>query len=147
MLPIAEYDALYALLGTTYGGDGVTTFGIPDLRGRAAINQGKGPGLTQRNMGQMSGEVTHTLITTEMPSHSHPVTASTRTSTSPSPENTFYAKDSNVGATIYSTAASNTTMNPQMISVAGGNQPHENMQPFLVINFCIALEGIFPSQN
>lgn len=147
LLSISEYDALYALLGTTYGGDGVTTFAIPDLRGRAAINQGKGPGLTQRNIGQMSGEVTHTLTTTEMPAHSHHVTASNRTASSASPENMFYAQDPNVGATIYSTAASNTTMNTHMVSTAGGSQPHENMQPFLVINFCIALEGIFPSQN
>lgn len=146
-MSIANNDALFTLLGTTYGGDGVTTFNLPDLRGRAAINQGTGPGLTSRPIGQMSGQVTHTLTTTEMPAHSHPVAASVRTASSPTPQNTFYAQDANIGATIYSTAASNTTMNPQMISVAGGSQPHENMQPFLVINFCIALEGIYPSQN
>lgn len=146
-MSIANNDALYSLLGTTYGGDGVTTFNLPDLRGRAAINQGTGPGLTSRPMGQMAGQTAHTLTTTEMAGHSHLVMASEANATSGVPTDNFYALDTAIGATIYSTAAPNTTMNPQMLSAAGGSQPHENMQPFLVINFCIALEGIYPTQN
>jgi len=146
-MSIANNDALFSLLGTTYGGDGVTTFNLPDLRGRAAISQGTGPGLTSRVLGEMSGQTEHTLTTTEMAGHSHMVLATEANATSGVPTDSFYALDTAISATIYSTAPPNTTMNGQMLTPAGGSQPHENMQPFLVINFCIALEGIYPTQN
>jgi microcystin-dependent protein len=153
ILSIAQNTALFALLGTTYGGNGQTTFALPDLRGRVAVGPGQGPGLPPVNLGQMSGAPTHTLIITEMPAHNHvaqvTVQATNAGGSSTSPEGAFPA-GSTSRDTIYD-STSNTTMNTAMvqttIGVAGGSQPHNNMQPYTGVNYIICMEGIFPSRN
>lgn len=147
LMSIAQNTALFSLLGTQFGGDGITTFALPDLRGRASINQGQGPGLTNRVMGEASGEVNHTLITNEMPMHNHGVMASGVGGNSISPKTAYPAVDGGETSSTYSTGGTTGQMNPMMLSLAGGSQPHNNMQPYLVISFSIALEGIFPSRN
>ncbi|MBL7976400.1 MAG: phage tail protein [Candidatus Kapabacteria bacterium] len=146
LLDISQNTALFSLLGTTYGGNGTTTFRLPDLRGRAAMNQGQGPGLRNMTMGESIGEENHTLTTSEMPIHSHSIYASSIAGTSQSPSGNYFATDTS-GATPYTDSLPNTNMNPTMLSTSGSNNPHYNMQPYLVINFCIALEGIYPSRN
>jgi microcystin-dependent protein len=137
-LPINQNQALFSLLGTTYGGNGQTTFALPDFRGRAPIYQGQGFVL-----GQRSGEEFHTVSQNEMPAHNHLVNANNNPGTLNDPLNNFLG-NSNVSP--YRTTSS-TTFHPGEISNVGGSQPHENRQPFLVLNFIIALVGIFPSRN
>lgn len=150
IMSIAQNSALFALLGTTFGGDGVTTFALPDLRGRVAIHQGQGPGLSPRVMGETAGEENHTLILGELAGHTHPVTVnpacSAEDGTTGSPVNNVPAVPAAVSA--YATAATG-TMAPGTgtAGTAGGSQPHNNMQPFEVVNFIIALNGVFPSRN
>lgn len=139
LLPIAQNQALFALLGTTYGGNGQTTFGLPNLQGRVAMHIGGG--LTQ---GQGGGEETHTLSITEMAAHTHPVVASGATVNQPSPGGMVWAKGAQAGG--YA-ATANTQMNPACVTNAGGSQAHENRMPYLVLNYCIAIQGIFPSRN
>lgn len=146
LLPISQNEALFSLLGTIYGGDGVTTFGLPDLRGRAAINQGQGPGLTNRVIGEISGTNYVTLTYSQM-AHGHGVSASGNNATQGNPTGLVFAQDSVAGATNYSNSPVNTAMNPGMITPIGGSQPHDNMQPSLAITFCIATEGIYPPQS
>ena len=146
IMSIAQNSALFALIGTMYGGDGTTTFALPDLRGRVALNQGQGPGLSSYAIGQISGQETVTLLQTEMPTHSHIVNGYSDTGNDLVPTGSVPAIPSN-GDNIYYTGSPNTQMNSQMIGIAGGSQPHENRQPFLVLNWCIALVGIFPSRN
>lgn len=147
LMSIAQNTALFSLLGTTYGGDGITTFALPNLQGRVPIHQGQGPGLTNRTMGEMGGTETVTLIQTQMPAHTHAVNAS-QNANNTSPSAAFPGNDSRgTPANIYNSAPDGTVMNPAMISPSGGNQPHENMQPYLCVSFMIALEGIFPSRN
>lgn len=143
LLSIAQNSALFSLLGTTYGGDGVTTFALPDLRGRVPISSGQGPGLQPYTLGEQTGSETVTLITTQIPAHTHSVQAGIGSS-AVTPEGNFLGSDS--VTSIYDVTAA-TTMNPAMIGVAGGSQPHENRQPLLVMNYIIALEGIFPSRS
>lgn len=148
-LSISENEALYTLIGTTYGGDGVQTFVLPDLRGRAPIHQGQGNGLTNRVLGQQVGTETVTLITNQMPAHSHGFSAFNSYGTVPSPAQGFLAKSTDqslVGNPIYATTT-DTTMNPNSVTVAGGSQPHENFQPTLAINFIIATTGVYPTQG
>jgi microcystin-dependent protein len=146
LMAISSNAALFSLLGTTFGGDGVRTFGLPDLRGRLPLGQGQGPGLTPRTMGEIAGEENHTLITQEMPAHSHSVSAN-ETSDTTDPKNSFPSNDSRNALNIYATTTDRTLMNPGMIGITGGNLPHNNMQPYLCINYCIALNGIFPSRG
>lgn len=159
LLPIAQNSALFSLLGTIYGGDGRTTFALPDLRGRVAIHQGSGPGLTNRTIGSRSGSERVTLNETQIPSHDH-VASATSTANAVTPagnanvaEGNVWANDAGVSSATYSSATANATMGDGAISTevnvqnAGGGQSHENMQPFLTINFCIALVGLFPSRN
>ncbi|WP_338874749.1 tail fiber protein [Spirosoma sp. SC4-14] len=154
LLSIAQNQALFSLIGTTYGGDGITTFALPDLRGRTPIGFGQGPGLTYREMGETSGSETVTLISTQMPMHNHLLMASAQSANQNSPENHFMAvsngvdsnSESPVSVNTYGTTAS-TTANPMSISTSGGSQPHNNMQPYLTMNYCIALYGIFPSRS
>jgi len=147
LLSIAQNTALFSLLGTQYGGDGRVTFGLPDLRGRVPVHQGQGPGLTSRTMGEMSGEETHTLINTEMPMHNHLLMTTNVAGALPSPNGNFLAASSDANVALFRPTADGSTLNPQSIGLAGGSQPHNNMQPYLVISFSIALEGIFPSRN
>ena len=143
LLPISEYSALFALIGTTYGGNGQTTFALPDLRGRIPINQGAGPGLSTYVIGQSFGSESVTLNPNQMPAHNH-IALCNSTPGAASPANGFWA--ATTGVTGYGTPA-NATMNPQSLTVAGGSQPHENRMPLLALNYIIALEGIFPSRN
>lgn len=146
IIPISSNTALFALLGTTYGGDGVTTFALPDLQGRVPLSQGQGPGLSDYVLGQRAGEENHTLITSEIPAHNHLVSAS-QASDATTPVNDFLGNDSRTPLNIYATTTDGTIMNPRMIGLTGGSLPHNNMQPYLCINFCIALYGIFPPRS
>jgi microcystin-dependent protein len=149
LLAISEYDALFALIGTTYGGDGQTTFAVPDLRGRLPIHQGTGPGLSNYVIGQMSGTESVTLIQTQMPAHTHTAVATTAASTATTP-GTGLLPGTVSGDTFYvNTITGNTAaaMSPQMLTLAGGSQPHENCMPTLTVQYCIATFGIFPSQS
>ncbi len=143
ILSISQNSALFALLGTTFGGNGQTTFALPDLRGRAALHQGQGPGLSSRIMGETSGSETVTLLTSEIPSHSHILQANPGDGGDPNPGNNLLA----AGTTIYASPPSVIPMNPVAIAPTGGSQPHDNMQPYQVVNFIIALQGIFPSRQ
>ena len=142
ILPIAQNTALFSLLGVTFGGNGQTTFALPDLRGRVPVHPGQGPGLSNVGLGQSAGQETVTLTQNEAPQHNHGVAASNGGATASRPAGSFLAAGGS-----YATASDGTTMNPGMVGVAGGSQPHENRQPYLGVNFIIALEGIFPSRN
>lgn len=151
LLPISQYDALFSLLGTTYGGDGRTTFGLPDLRGRVAMHSGgsTGPGLSPRPLGQKSGLERNTLTIAELPSHNHPGSL-IQTSNLTGEESTPPAGGSVAGgATIYNEEAPNTAMSAGSAVVAnqGGGQSVNNIQPFQVVNYIIALQGIYPSRS
>jgi microcystin-dependent protein len=147
LLPISQYSALFSLLGTIYGGDGRTTFALPDLRGRAMLHQGNGPGLTSRPIGQRSGGETNTLNTTQLPSHGHGVNmpVSSEDATSNEPGGNVLAVG---GANLYHAGASaGSSYQAFNTANAGGNAPVNNMQPYLVVNVCIALNGLFPSRS
>jgi microcystin-dependent protein len=141
LLPINQNQALFSLLGTTFGGDGRTNFALPDLQGRAPIHVGDG-----RALGERGGEAGHTLSGAEMPQHVHAMAASTTaTGGSASPNNAFLGGGNNVYAA--PSAGTLTGLRPDSITAVGGGQAHQNMQPFLTLSFCIALQGIFPSQT
>jgi microcystin-dependent protein len=144
LLPISQNTALFALIGTYYGGDGQTNFALPNLQSRVAIHQGQGPGLSLYEIGQASGTEAVTLIQNQMPQHSHSVSASSAPATSGRPANAVPARSPD---DIYGASSDGTTMSSTMIGTAGGSQPHTNIQPYLTLNFCIALNGIFPSRN
>jgi len=145
IMSIAQNTALFSLLGTTYGGNGQTTFALPDLRGRVPIHFGQGPGLSSYVQGEVAGTENVTLLQAQIPAHTHTVACSSDDPTTADPNNAF---PSTPTTKIYaSSATAGRAMNPGILSIIGGNQPHSNLQPFLVINFCIALEGIFPSRN
>lgn len=149
LLPISQNTALFSLLGTTYGGDGKSTFALPDLRGSAPMQQGQGPGLSLRDLGETAGEATVTLLTTEMPAHPHVLQAFAgrgANTNAPSPDVTLSSSQGNY---VYDTAApsSPAQMSQGELAVSGQNQPHNNMQPYLTLNFCIALQGIFPARG
>lgn len=147
LLDIAQNDALYALLGTTYGGDGQTTFGLPDLRGRVPIHMGTGSGLSSYTLGEITGAETVTLTSQQIPQHAHVLNATGNVASYAKPGATL-APAQQSGGNLYATASSaDTTLVGSTLNPIGGNQPHENMQPFLCVNFVIALEGVFPSQN
>jgi microcystin-dependent protein len=149
ILPISGNDALFSLLGTTYGGDGRTTFALPDLRGRAPIHAGTGPGLSHRILGQKGGEETVPLTINHLPSHTHTaqLNADSTVATSDKPQSALPAR--NAGSTPQYGTTPNTTLNGSSISInsAGGNLAHQNMQPYITINYIIALQGIYPSRN
>jgi microcystin-dependent protein len=146
ILSIAQNTALFSLLGTQFGGNGQTTFGLPDLRGRVPVHQGQGSGLSSRSMGEMSGEENHTLISTEMPTHNHTMAATNVSGGLTTPNGNFLAASSDANVATFRPTSDGSALNPQTIGLAGGSQPHNNMQPYLVISFSIALEGIFPSR-
>jgi len=148
LLPIAQNTALFSVLGTTYGGNGQTTFALPDLRGRVVVSFGQGPGLSPYQEGQMGGTETTTLTAAQMPSHSHSVGA-TETATTNDPKGAVPAKyiSPAAGAHVYGAQSDGTAMNSAMIGASGGGQPVSTLQPYLVINYIIALQGIYPSRN
>ena len=144
LLPISQYSALFSILGTTYGGDGRTTFALPDLRGRAVLHEGQSPGTTYRNLGSSGGTETVTLNTSQMPLHNHGFNlGGTASSTSLSGQ--LLAESSSVATA--SSAGSNNDLNASTIANAGGSQPHNNMQPYAVVNYIIALVGTYPSRS
>ena len=143
LLPILENETLFQLIGTTYGGDGQSTFALPDLRGRVPIHQGQGPGLSGYVLAQSGGAEAVTLTQNQMPGHSHTALAS-NTGASDTPANNFWA-NSTTGKP-YSAAPPTVQMNTGTMGAAGGSQPHENMIPFLCVSYIISLFGIFPSQ-
>lgn len=146
LLGISPNTALFSLLGTTYGGNGQTTFALPDLRGRVPIHAGQGPGLSPYTQGQVGGTEAVTLGTGELPAHSHGVRAASQAN-SIRPLNAVLAPVASSGFSTYASATDGTPMNPDMVAPTGGGQPHANVQPYLVLNYCIALEGIFPARN
>ena len=142
LLPINQNQALFSLLGTTFGGDGRVNFALPDFRGRVPIHVGGG-----HTVGERAGEPAHTVSIAELPTHIHSANASVNVSSTASPSNTTVVAQS-AGANLYGAASSNlVAMSPGVISNVGGSQAHLNMQPFLTISFCVALQGIFPSRT
>jgi microcystin-dependent protein len=141
LLPINQNQALFALLGTTYGGNGQTTFALPDLRDRVPVHTGAGISL-----GQRSGEATHTVSLAELPAHTHPMAGFSTAATTSRTGSTAVPAASQ-GAAAYGAPGDLVAFAGNAITTVGGGQPHENRQPYLVMSFCIALQGIFPSQN
>jgi len=140
LLPINQNQALFSILGTTYGGDGRVNFGLPNLQGRSPVHVGNGIAL-----GELGGETAHTLNISEIPAHNHVPVGSSSDPAFPGAGGNLWCAHSSPAGT-YSTTG-NSAMNPQCLLPTGGSQPHENMSPYLVLNFIIALQGIFPSQN
>lgn len=149
ILPINQNQSLYSLLGTTYGGDGRTSFALPDLRGRVPIHTGRSNGGGEHRLGQKSGEETHTLAANEMPQHNHGVQGVNETADSPNPNGTFPARPVSAVGAVYADTSFQGSGNLGAAAVAnvGGGQAHNNMQPYIAVNFCIALQGLFPSRN
>jgi microcystin-dependent protein len=140
LLPINQNQALFSLLGTTYGGDGRVNFALPNLQGRAPMHMGSG-----HILGERGGEEVHTINQSELPTHSHTVSASTTAGSSPVPAGAVFGNAGMYTASPPDPAGS--VANAGVITTVGGSQPHTNQQPYLVISYCIALQGIFPSQN
>jgi microcystin-dependent protein len=149
LLPLSQNTALFSLLGTFYGGDGKSTFALPNFQGSAAMGQGQGPGLTDRFIGESAGEQSVTLLESEMPSHNHNLMARAVTGNvyTADPTLAIAKPDPATNVAFQTTASSLTQMNFQAISVAGGSLPHNNMQPFLTLYFIIALQGVFPPRS
>jgi microcystin-dependent protein len=146
ILAISQNTALFSLMGTTYGGDGVRTFALPDLRGRCPISYGAGTG-EYYSLGQVGGASEHSLSTAELPSHNHSLAASSALATSGAPAGALPGKKGRLGRDLFAAPANLVGLNQQALSQAGSGQAHTNMQPFLVLNFIIALQGVFPSRN
>lgn len=149
LMSIAQNTALFSILGTTYGGDGRVTFGLPDLRGRAPLSAGQGPGLSNYDLGQAGGSETDTLSINEIPAHNHPLGAYNNKADQSNPTgnvNAIVVDSSNGTANAYA-ASANATMNANAVGQSGGSQPHNNMQPYLTLNYIIALQGVFPSRS
>ena len=138
LMPISQNTALFSLLGTTYGGNGMTTFALPNLQGKVPVHMGSGFAL-----GQTGGEASHTLSIAEMPQHPHVFQGTTNNADNPAVTGNLMATSAN----LYTAANNLTTLDPSTVGNAGGSQAHENMQPYLAVSFCIALQGIFPTQN
>jgi microcystin-dependent protein len=152
-LSISQNTALFSLLGTTYGGNGKTTFQLPNLQGMVALQQGQGPNLTQYFLGEAVGAPTVSLQQTELPSHAHGVNADSALGNSTNPFGNLYKEGEIPGSPVIGIASYNTslqpqvTLNPATISVTGGSQPHNNIMPTLVLNYCIALQGVYPPRT
>lgn len=151
LLPINQNQALFSLLGTTFGGNGVTTFALPDLRGRVPMHYGLGAGLPQVQQGEIGGSEIVTLLSTQIPPHTHVVSVNNAASIVVTPvagNSIAKLRDiNNEDVKLYNSTAANTLINNNTIGLAGGGQPHPNMQPYLVMNYSIALQGFFPSRN
>ena len=146
LLPISQNTALFSLLGTTYGGDGKSTFALPNLQGMAPMFWGQGPGLTLHDIGENGGSQTVTLLNTEIPQHTHTYTGGSGGRGNVNTVAGNVNSDAPFQTNIYATATDGTVMSPGML-ISPASQPHQNMQPFLTLNFIIALQGIFPSRN
>ncbi|HMS41345.1 MAG TPA: tail fiber protein [Pyrinomonadaceae bacterium] len=148
IIAISQNTALFSLIGTFYGGNGQTTFGLPNLQGRAPIHTGQGPGLTDRVIGETGGSENVTLLSTQIPQHNHSANALNAAGNQTSPANNTWATvlSGRNAQLLYGTSA-NTQMNPNAVGISGGSQPHNNLPPYLVVSFIIALQGIFPSRN
>ncbi|MGB1241230.1 MAG: phage tail protein [Chitinophagales bacterium] len=148
LLPIAQNTALFSLIGTTYGGDGRSTTALPNLQGRAPMHPGRGPGLTTRQLGEIKGTENTTLLTSEIPSHSHSsITCTSSGGTQESPENGVPANTGGFDREYTSTAGNEVNMHTSGLSATGGGQSHSNVQPYLSLNFVIALQGLYPSRS
>lgn len=145
LLSINENQALFSILGTTYGGDGRNTFALPDVRGRTILHAGRGPGLSDRRLGAKSGTETVTLNANQMSNHTHTLRASSGSATAVAPAGNVLASPGRTR--LYDSGAANTNMNAGAITSTGGNQPHNNMQPYNTLTCIIALQGVFPSRN
>jgi microcystin-dependent protein len=145
LMSIAQFTALFALIGTTYGGDGQTTFALPDLRGRVPVHQGTGPGFTPRTMGERYGTETVTLTSNQIPLHSHTQQASTNAVNAGSGPSAVLGNSATTA--FYGSGTPQVTMAAAAVDSAGSGQPHNNMAPFLALNFIIAVEGVFPARN
>jgi microcystin-dependent protein len=148
LLPLSQNTALFSLLGTTYGGNGKSNFALPDLQGRAPMHPGQGPGLSLHDLGETGGAETVTLLESEIPAHAHALNASTQPGEDSDP-NPAEGLARSVGASLYqsTTNASVVQLAPQALAPAGGDQPHNNMMPYLTFYFCIALQGVFPPRT
>lgn len=145
LLPISQNTALFSLVGTFYGGDGRSNFGLPNLQSSFGIGQGQGPGLSPRQMGETGGSATVALQVSEIPAHTHGLLA-TASATTGSPAGAALAPTS-TGASAYRIPGATAAMAPDALLAGGGSQPHENRPPFLALNFCIALQGIYPPRS
>lgn len=145
LLAVSQNDALFSLFGTIYGGDGRTTFGLPDMRGRLPIHAGTGPGLSPRRLGAKSGAENVTLTVNQLPSHTHPLQASTTLGEAVSPQGNVLAAGD--GINHYTASDPFTQMSSQMVTHTGGSRSHTNLMPFLCVNFIVALFGIYPSRH
>ena len=146
LLPISQNTALFSLLGTYYGGDGRSNFALPNLQGKAPLQQGQGPGLSLYDLGQEGGSATVTLLNSEMPAHVHNARASANDGTLPAPgSNTWAIPGADRDLFIYNAGTTNpVNMAPDALSISGGSQPHNNLMPYLTLNYCIALQGVYP---
>ncbi|MBS1858600.1 MAG: phage tail protein [Acidobacteria bacterium] len=148
LLSIASNSALFSLLGTFYGGNGTSNFALPNLQGMAAMNQGQGPGLTNRVLGETGGVSAVTLLSNQVPAHNHTFNCATGSKGDSSTVAGNFNADEGAGTTaIYATASDGTTMNPLMVQPLPASQPHENMQPYQCLNFIIALQGVYPARS
>ncbi len=144
LIPISQNDTLFNLIGTTYGGDGQQTFALPNLQSRVPIHQGQGPGLSNYVIGEAAGVESVTLTSNQIPAHSHPAQAQTGSGNQASPNGGVWA---NSGQGVYAAGPASLAMKNNLVGSAGGSQPHDNMMPFLVINFVISLFGVYPTPN
>ncbi len=147
LLPIAQNDVLFNLIGTTYGGDGQQTFALPDLRSRVPIHTGQGPGTSNRVLGENGGEEAHTLTQAQMPAHNHVPTAQSNQADQQGPAGNIWAREAMNQDATYSNLPPDQQMRSDLVLNTGGSQPHSNIQPYLAVNFVISLFGIFPSQG
>ncbi|HJQ26448.1 MAG TPA: phage tail protein [Blastocatellia bacterium] len=146
ILPLSQNTALFSLLGTTYGGDGKSNFALPNMQGNAPMHPGQGPGLSLHDLGETGGSDTVSLLESEIPSHSHAWNASNSDGTDQTPVNELLAGGVG-GISMYADPATVITLNDNTVAPAGGDQPHNNMQPYLTLNFCIALQGVYPPRT
>jgi microcystin-dependent protein len=146
LLPLSQNTALFSLLGTTYGGNGKSNFALPNMQGNACMHPGQGPGLSLHDLGETGGSETVSLLESEIPSHSHSLAASQSDGTERQPGGQQFA--TGVAISMYQTASNPLIqLSPNVLAPAGGDQPHNNMQPYLTLNFCIALQGVFPPRT
>ncbi len=147
LMPISQNTALFSLLGTTFGGDGKSNFALPNFQGSVPIQEGQGPGLSNYDLGESGGVESVALTANQIPAHTHSVNAVSSQANQQGPGGNTWAQESMGNDEFYSNAAPDTNMSPSALTNAGGGQPHSNMQPYLVMNFIIALQGIFPSRG